>query len=199
MAKKTPKKRSFRSVFKKRATPSQVRLIKEPRSKLRFVKKAEREANPDKFSPKGSYLVRKGVRKIGDKTPFVRTIDKQDWRVDVHHGRAARLRAEGRLGYGPRAEERAIPKRVQTFELTILKRKYAKLENAERRATPWGTRERFRGPQTYTITQKMRDKFWSLRQRKLDGEMLDDGDWHQMIDQARALRDPHLAALMKSA
>jgi hypothetical protein len=189
------KRRSFRSLFKRRATPSQVRLVKEPRAKLRFVRKAEREANPDKFSPKGSYLVRKGVRKIGDKTPFVRTIDKQDWRIDVHHGRAARLRAKGELGYGPRAEERAIPKSVQTFRL---KRAYAKLENAEKRATPWAARRKHQTARSYPITREMRDRFWDLRQRKLGGEELEDGDWHEMIDQARALRDPYLAALLKS-
>lgn len=57
-------RRTFRDLFKKRASPAQVTLSKEPRSRLRFVSPAERAANPDKFSPKGSYLVRKGVRQL---------------------------------------------------------------------------------------------------------------------------------------
>jgi hypothetical protein len=44
----------------------------------------------------------------------------------------------------------------------------------------------------------MRNELWPARERKLNGEFLDEGDWHQMIDQARAVNDPMLAALLKS-
>jgi hypothetical protein len=87
---------------------------------------------------------------------------------------------------------------VQTFRLTILKRKYAKLENAEKPSTPDALRRKHRAARTYPITDEMRDRFWDLRQQKLDGEHIDDGDWHEMVDQARALRDPTLSLLLKS-
>jgi hypothetical protein len=86
------KKPSFRDLFKKRATRGQIKLIKEPRTALRPVAKAEKLANPDKFSPNGNYLVRKSVKKVGARTVFVRKSDKQDWRINIHHGRAAKLR-----------------------------------------------------------------------------------------------------------
>jgi hypothetical protein len=101
VAKKPSKSRpSFRALFKKRksTTPAQITLIKEPRSKLRFVTKAERAEHPELFSPKGSYLVRKSIKRIGKKTVFVRTSDKQDWRINVSHTKAAKLRAKGGLG-----------------------------------------------------------------------------------------------------
>jgi hypothetical protein len=50
----------------------------------------------------------------------------------------------------------------------------------------------------YPVTDEMRNELWPARERKLNGEFLDDGDWQQMIDQARAVNDPMLAALLKS-
>jgi hypothetical protein len=45
----------------------------------------------------------------------------------------------------------------------------------------------------------MRASFWNSRERKLRGEFREDGDWHQLVDMARAMNDPMLSALLKSA
>jgi hypothetical protein len=106
-----------------------------------------------------------------------------------------RLRKEGRLGCGPGGEERAIPKSVITYRL---RRALKTLEYAHKRPTSWATLKRCRPAKRYPVMDEMRGSFFPLRERKLKGEWLDEGDWHSMVDMANAMNDPMLSALLKS-
>jgi hypothetical protein len=174
---------------------TQRRLLKKRRSQLRVVTKAERLEHPDRFSPKGSYLVPTSVKKVTARTAFITRSSKQDYDLGVAHSKAAELRKEGRLGYGPRGEERAIPKSVTTYRL---KRAPRALEYAEKPAIPDARRRKHRAAKRYLVTDAMRGSFFDLRDRKLNHEFLDDGDWHELVDMARAMNDPMLSVLLKS-
>lgn len=52
---------------------------------------------------------------------------------------------------------------------------------------------------TYRPRTAVRRAYLSLRDRKLNGEMLDNGDWHGMIDIATAINDPQLVSLRQSS
>jgi hypothetical protein len=174
---------------------SQRRLIKTPRSQLRTVTKAEREAFPEKFSPKGAYLVSKSLKKVNARTAFITKSAKQDYETGTPHTRAAVLRKERRLGYGPGGLERAVPKGVITYRL---RQALKTLEFAEKPAIPNAQRRKHRAARSYRVTDEMRDAFFDLRTKKLDREFLDDGDWHEMVDMARAMNDPLLSVLLRS-
>jgi hypothetical protein len=178
------------SFFKKRATRAQLKLVTKPREELRPVTKAERAAHPDRFSPKGAYLVPKSIKKVTSRTAFITKTIRQDAERGISHTKAAKLRAEGRLGYGPRGEERAIPKGVITHRL---RRALASVEFAEKPATQWAARRKHRAAKRYPVTDEMRASFFEWRNRKLNGEMLDDGIWHELVDMARAMNDPMLS------
>ncbi|MFZ0494421.1 MAG: hypothetical protein WBE80_10240 [Methylocella sp.] len=177
------------------STRAKTRLLKTSRENLRSITKAEKVAHPERFSAKGQYFVAKTIKTVTSRTAFITKSLRRDIETGISHTKAAALRAEGRLGYGPRGLEPTPPKSTQTL---LLKRKYAKLEFAEKPPTPWAKRPKHRAPKRYPVTEEMRNELWSARERKLNGEFLDEGDWHQMIDQARAVNDPMFAALLKS-
>jgi hypothetical protein len=49
-----------------------------------------------------------------------------------------------------------------------------------------------------TLSKSSKMEYWRVRRRKLAGQWIDDGEWHGMMDIARALNDPALKDLMKS-
>jgi hypothetical protein len=176
----------------KNLTRSQRALLRAPPGGVRRVTEAEKLAHPSKFSPGGSYLIRAGA-KVTARTPFITRSRKIDWLTGVSHGKAAKLRATGELRYGTAAAEVQAGK---TKETRRLQREVKRITRAELPPTlPPSRRPRRR---FYPVTSAMRDNFIGLRRRKLLGEYLDNGDWHQLVDIARAINDPALSALMKS-
>lgn len=170
-------------------TRNQRALIKAPRGGTRAVTKAEKLAHPSRFSKGGEYLVRAGA-KVTKRTPYVTRTRMTDWLRGVSHGKASRQRATGELPYKTAASAKQAAKARVTFGL----RRAAK--TVERVERPPGARDRSR---YYRPNQGARDNFVRLRAKKLWGIYLAEGDWHQMIDIAKAINDPMLSALMKSA
>ena len=173
----------------KKLTRAQRKILGRNRGELRSITKAERLAHPDKFSPGGAYLVPKSIGKITSRTAFVTASRHKDFHKGVSHSKAAKLRAQGLLGYKHAAGEEQAAKQRTTRAL----RKQAKaLEEVSRPAS------RTHGAGRYHSSQAAKDNSIRLRNRKLRGEFLDDGDWHEMIDIAQAVNDPMLSRLMQS-
>jgi hypothetical protein len=185
-------------------------LLRAPRAALKAVTKEQKLAHPENFSKGGEYLISESVNRLLSTTAYVTKSRWRDTQLGISHGKAAKLREQGRLGYGPTGEERAIPSGVITHRL---RKAVARIQEFNKQATPWAKKLGHRGAGTYSINAKRaksrdnfieaRTKFIEWRRRKLGtkkraGEFLDDGDWHRMIDIARTLKDPMLSRLMAS-
>jgi hypothetical protein len=186
-----------------RFTRAQSRIIKTVRPQLRRVTKAERMAHPDRFSPKGAYLVPKSIKKVTARTAFVTETRWEDIRAGVSHTKASKERAAGKRPYLSAASEAQAAQAKRTFLIKRLKRK---LEN-----TPAGTivivqkRKKIkgrRGNEYYNAEERLseqgKERYFEFRQQKLSGEWIEEGDWHEMMTAARAINDPMLSALLKS-
>jgi hypothetical protein len=100
---------------------------------------------------------------------------------------AALRRQRGELGYTSVASERQAAKQRLTRQLKRMRRRVDDLSVVE---TPRGEK--------YHIGPGPRKQYFELRQAKLNGEFIPDGDWHLMMDMARELEDPALKQLRAS-
>jgi hypothetical protein len=170
-------------------------LLRSPRDILKAVTKKQKLAHPEIFSKGGEYLISESVKRLSSKTMYTTKSRWRDAQLGISHGKAATLREQGRLGYGPTGEERAIPQSVITHRL---KKAVARVQEIAKQATPWAKRRKHQEARTYSIDDNARTKFIEWRRQKLSGKFLDDGDWHRLIDIARTLKDPMLSRLLAS-
>jgi hypothetical protein len=96
----------------KRPTRSQGRLLRRPLGSLRRLSKTEKTKIGRKSG--GAYDVAKDTAKVTRQTPVITASAWRDAQVGVPHGRAARLRKEKKLGYGPQGLSERAPQSVRT-------------------------------------------------------------------------------------
>jgi hypothetical protein len=127
----------------------------------------------------------------------------------------AKAHAEGELLYKSRKTQAAAAKQILTRERTREERLRKKLltpltpkqidrkvSDLEKRLPgitrvapgPLSTRPR----EYYRMGEDMRGRMPDLLRRKLAGEWLVNGDWHQLADVARAAKHPDLARILQS-
>jgi hypothetical protein len=95
----------------KKPTRTRRSILARPKNELRRLNLGEKVKRG--LSLKGAYYVPKGT-KVTKQTAYVTVSSWRDAQLGIPHGKAAKLREAGRLGYGARGEERAIPQSVLT-------------------------------------------------------------------------------------
>jgi hypothetical protein len=95
----------------KKPTRTKRSILAQPKNELRRLNRGEKVKRG--LSLKGAYYVPKGT-KVTKSAVYVTVSSWRDFQVGVPHGKAAKLRKEGRLGYGAKGEERGIPWSVLT-------------------------------------------------------------------------------------
>jgi hypothetical protein len=95
----------------KKPTRTRRSILARPKNELRRLNLSEKVKRS--LSLKGAYYVPKGT-KVTKQTAYVTVSSWRDAQLGIPHGKAAKLREGGRLGYGARGEERAIPQSVLT-------------------------------------------------------------------------------------
>jgi hypothetical protein len=178
-------------------TRTQKHLLQAPRSGVRTVTKAERLANPDRFSARGDYFVSASIEHVGPRTAFVTKSRWKDVREGVSHATAAKQRAAGARPYKTAASEtqaaKTRAKAVEKRDIAVHAREVTEVSR------PPKTRRGETRRVAYQATDPMRDSYMRLRNQKLRGEFIDDGEWHGMADIAYTINDPMLSRLLKSA
>jgi hypothetical protein len=177
-------------------TRAQKAILKAPKAEVRRVTLAEKLANPGRFSLRGEYVVPTKIKKVTSRTAFTTLTRRKDYLEGVSHGKAAAERAQGLRPYRTFASEEQAAK---TREVARIKRELKTTKEAER---PWKIPKGPRKGETKWIKENVTDSakqnYLEWRRRKLAGQWIDDGEWHQMMTAARAVNDPMLNLLMKS-
>jgi hypothetical protein len=175
---------------KRNLNRSSITLLKAPRSALRRMTADEKRRAG--ISAGADYFI-DASKPFRKNAPRITVSRKKDFDAGVSHSKAAKLREQGLLNYkSAAARENAAKAKPKLREIQRLKKKVLEVRAVSRPPS-----SRNRAP-TYRTSDTARRNYWRLRNRKLRGEHLDDGDWHQMIDIANATNDPALSRLMKS-
>jgi hypothetical protein len=109
-------------------------LLRLPRDELRVLNFGEKLRLGRSLG--GKYFVAKGT-KVTKRTTVITASSWHDWHVGTPHTKAARLRKEGRLGYGAGGEERAIPKSVRTRRSRAIQRAQPQYERTPTTQIPY--------------------------------------------------------------
>lgn len=161
-----------------------------------FRKLTTAEAKKLGVSASAERRVLASIKRVTAKTL---TISKRQWaqrKLQETSGqklsleKAAAARKAGEIKYKSAASQTQAAKQSSTRKLKSDLKKLEKVEHPGNRKHPKGYK--------YDISENMRKNYFDLRERKLAGEWIDAGDWHGMMDVARALNDPMLEALYKS-
>jgi len=168
------------------------RLARKPAQQ--FHKLSPSELEKLGLSPKAERYAETGAKRITRKTP---TISKRQFLTKQRGGVTLEKRAEeyrsGERTYANPAQRAAASGRR---EKAALKRRIKALDVIENmnphRLAADGTRP------TYKIGNETKTSFFVNRQRKLKGEWIDEGDWHEMMDIANAANDPDIETLYQS-
>jgi hypothetical protein len=168
-----------------------ARLLENSSDRLR--KAAARELEKMGFSLTSERYISASIKNPTAKTASVSKRQYRQKRVMERVGesysleRAAALRKSGELSYETAAGKQQALKQRVTRERQRLHRLLDGLKTVtDGRGFKYPTRK------------AARESYFSLRERKLRGEYIDDGDWHQMMDYARAIRDPLIRYLRQS-
>jgi len=144
-------------------------------------------------------FVSKTIKKVTSRTAFVTVSWKKDFAEGVSHSKAAAERAARERSYKTAGSEAQAALARETFRL---KRRVKVLDENARVSRPKyfkkGPRRGEQGDVRERVTDAGKENYFRHRRRKLAGQWIEDGDWHEMMTVARAINDPMLSALMKS-
>ena len=196
----------------KKKTAAEIRIAAAPASAFRKLTKIELEKLG--FSPKSERYIEVGKRIAKN----VKTISKRLFTIKktgLSPETAAKAHSEGELLYKSRKTQEAAEKQKTTRKRQRLKKQLAEpvkdltSKEIERAAANFGkkianVREIRPGvnstrPRTpYKPTWFNQNRLQDLYRRKLSGERLADGDWHQLADYVQTVNDPNIARIMQS-
>ncbi|SFK75259.1 hypothetical protein [Methylocapsa palsarum] len=143
------------------------------------------------FSPLSERYVPSTVKRVTSKTASISKRQYQTKRNAEFIGeklsieKVADRHATGELSYKTADTRARAQKQMSTRRIKAALKKTEKAENHSGRK--------------YVIGSETKGAFMGSRQRKLAGEFIPDGEWHAMVDLARAINDPRLSDLIKSA
>ena len=183
-------------------------------SKRRHSYSDYRRLSPDEnelqgHSRKARHYVLKGVKRVTKRTTSISARSHETLRTRQLYGLASpeiatKAREHGGLTY--RSEQARVTAQ-KNKDAAYLKKLRRDIEDAARRheriaeyAGPGepkpATKQVGKGRRSYPVRTGFRAKEWhagyveDLRERKLAGEELDNGDWHMMMDYAERFKDP---------
>jgi hypothetical protein len=183
-------------------------------SKRRHSYSDYRRLSPDEnerqgHSRKARHYVLKSVKRVTSRTPSISARAHETLRTRQLHGLASpeiatKAREHGALTY---RSEQARNTAQRNKEAAFVKKLHRQIEDAARRheriteyAGPGerkpATKQVRKGRKSYSLRTGFQAKDWhasyvvDLRERKLSGEELDNGDWHIMMDYAERFKDP---------
>jgi hypothetical protein len=149
--------------------------------------------------------VLKDVAHVTELTPTISMNKYYNLKTREETGLASRhaateARKHGALGYksaqseetAGKISERAVEKRVRKQIAADAAAGARVRETNSDGSFKTGRRASMRG---YRLTAAASDRYFDLRARKLDGEYIDNGEWHWLMDMARRYGDPKVAAL----
>ena len=178
-------------------------------SDLNFRRLTPAEHKARNLKPSARHYVPKSVKRVTKRPPTITHRAHETLRTRREYGLAKpEIATEARQNKAPeyksaRDRETAEKVRFKAYE----KRLHRLIENAaargERIAKYAGPGERKpeyktvrKGRRTYKTKTGFKARDWhadyviDLRNRKVEGEELDDGDWHMMMDYAERFKDP---------
>lgn len=196
----------------KKKTAAEKRVAAAPATAFRKLSTTELEKLG--FSSKSARYIEIGKRIARG----VKTISKRIFTVKktgASPEALARAHAEGDLIYKSRKTQEAAEKQKLTRgrerETRLAEKPLAPLtsKQIDRKAADFEKRlievkrvapgpRATRSREYYRVSQDMRARMPDLMRRKLAGERLADGAWHQLVDTMRAVRHPDLARVLKS-
>jgi hypothetical protein len=159
----------------RKLTPAELISINESPKAERYIQKGKR--------------VRKGVRTASKRQYLKKQTAQREGAKPVSLEKAARQRHEGEYRYSTAASEAQAKRQSFTKRANAAERKGDRLQRVE-------SSNPRRKARTYKIKNPGRYK--EVAMRKLDGDYLDDGDWHLLVDIARGVGDPRLPQFLKS-
>lgn len=193
---------------KSKTTRAQTRIAKAAPATLRKLTKSELEKLG--YSPKSERYIEIGKRIWKNAV----TISKRAFTTKVFGAppeALAAARAEGRIPYRSKATQAAAEKqKITRAKKPLAPATVDAVVKKARKASTSGVRVTIpedvhakRGrkglrPRSYNISDAQAAKMPDLIRRKMEGAFLDDGEWHQMVDFARAANLPHLNRLLIS-
>jgi len=154
-------------------------------------------------SAKARRYVLKGA-KVTKRTPSISARQAETKRTRERYGfktpeAATRARREGGLGYESRAQADRVAKAQETAYRKRLFQAGQKQQWLVEHTKTGEIKLRNNGrPRRFRASPDNASYVEQLRERKLAGEMLDQGDWFMMINYAEAMRDPQLSLLRAS-
>ena len=99
--------------MKRNITRTKRSILNRPKEELHRLNLGEKIKRG--LSPKGAYYAPKGT-KVTKQTAYVTVSSWRDFQLGFSHTKAAKLRKEKRLGYGPRGVSEVAPQSVRTRE-----------------------------------------------------------------------------------
>jgi hypothetical protein len=146
------------------------------------------------FTRTARHYVLKDVKRVTPRTPSISARAHETLRARQLHGlaspeQATMARREGGISYSSADQARRVEKAADRRLVRKARKslgEYLPTSNPRRKRT----RFRFTG-------EKMKN-FERNRERKLRGEWLDNGEWFEMMDTARALNDHRILQLRSS-
>lgn len=139
-------------------------------------------AKAERFILRGA-AVRKGAATVSKRQFLQRqTAERERFAKPISLEMAARARREGGAGYSSAAAMEQASKQIEVRALKRAERvEFVKDYKGRKYKTGFSA------------------EYAELRERKLNGEFIDQGDWCAMMDIAKTIRDPRLADLKSSA
>jgi|SRR5271166_5417670 len=161
---------------------------------LRPLTKTELKATG---KPAGTH-VHKSVKRVTKKTPVISRYKYETKRAEQLYGMtpkaATEARKRGAISYRTAAQKEAATKAVKTKFRNSLADKLDRDVGKKISAGEHGKKLAYKK----TITHTMSDQVAVDRERKLAGEYIPDGRWHNMIDVAQHYNDPEIGLLRAS-
>jgi hypothetical protein len=187
---------------------ARVRLRKPPKRARAPSHSDYRRLTPDEnerqgFTRKARRYVLKTVQKLTKRLPSISARQHETLRTQQEYGLAkpevaTAARQQGALTYkSASARETAAKGRDSVFKRRLpieIERSAAK----GARIPEYGKSGHRKGRGGYRVRRKHAPHVADLRLRRLDGEYLDNGDWHLLIDFAEYYGDPKRALLRSS-
>lgn len=191
-----------------RKPPTRSGLVSRPRkgnppsySDFRRLTPVENER--EGFSRKARRYILKSVRKLTKRTPTISARQHETLRTRQEYGLASpeiatRARQSGALSYKTAAQEQIANKGAETHFRNRASTEIERDASAGKRIAEYagGSKKKKRGG--YRVKGEHAECYLELRQRKLDGEYIDSGDWHFMMDFAEKYKDPKRKILRAS-
>jgi hypothetical protein len=146
------------------------------------------------FTRTARHYVLKNVERVTSRTPSISARAHETLRARQLHGlaspeQATMARREGGISYSSADQARRVEKAA---DRRLIKRARERIDKHLPTSNPRRKRTRFR------FTDEKMKNFERNRARKLRGEWLDNGEWFEMMDIARAVNDHRILQLRAS-